>query len=274
MKTILVINGESYWQDFFSDFKVEQKKLQSTEWLFRNNKIYAIDAQSVVEPDGILWRVGAIKPLVKHQNALDLIKLSSIPCVNSADILLKGFDRLSMLSVLKECNFPLISFDVVTSSAHLKNLERAFPFVVKVGNYHGGFGKILVENEERWQDIKDLLFISNEYVVVEPFIKYERDIRYLVIGEKVWAMARRGKFWKANIETTDFTLIEKENELTEQILFLQKYLRSDIVAIDILEEKNGTRHFIEYNDIPGLSGFPSEVQIELAECLRKKILQI
>ncbi len=271
MKTILVINGESYWQDFLPDFKIEQKKIQSTEWVFRDNKLHAIDSQSVVEPDGILWRVGAIKPSVKHQNALELIKLSSIPCVNSAEVLIKGFDRLSMLSVLRECNFPVIPFDVVTSSTHLKNLERTFPFVVKVGNYHGGFGKVLVENEQRWQDIKDLLFISNDYITVEPYINYERDIRYLAIGENVWAMARKGKYWKANIETTDFTLIEKEKELIEQVIFLQNILKSDIIAIDILEEKNGNRCFVEYNDIPGLSGFPNEVQIELADCIRNKI---
>lgn len=266
MKTILVINGESYWQDFLPDFKVEQKKIQSTEWLLRDNTLHAIDSQSVVKPDGILWRVGAIKPSVKHQNALDLIKLSSIPCVNSVEVLIKGFDRLSMLSVLRECNFPVIPFDVVTSSTHLRNLEKTFPFVVKVGNYHGGFGKILVENEQRWQDIKDLLFISNDYITVEPYINYERDIRYLAIGENVWAMMRKGKFWKANVETTDFILIEQEIELTEQVIFLQNFLKSDIIAIDILEEKNGNRYFVEYNDIPGLSGFPNEVQIELADC--------
>lgn len=273
MKTILVVNGESYWQDFLPDFKIEQKKIQSTEWLLGNGELHAIDSQSVIKPDGVLWRVGAIKPSIKHQNAIDLVKLSKVPCVNSAEVLLKGFDRLSMLSVLRDCGFPTIPFDVITCSTHLKNLEREFPFVVKVGNFHGGFGKILVENAERWQDIKDLLFISNDYISVEPYINYERDIRYLAIGEKVWAMARKGKFWKANIETTDFVLIEKDLELTKQVIFLQKYLQSDIVAIDILEEKNGERYFVEYNDIPGLSGFPNQVQIELADCIRNKILQ-
>jgi ribosomal protein S6--L-glutamate ligase len=51
---------------------------------------------------------------------------------------------------------------------------------------------------------------------------------------------------------------------------LQDYLKADIVAIDILEEKNGNRYFVEYNDIPGLSGFPDEVKTELANCLTNK----
>jgi ribosomal protein S6--L-glutamate ligase len=34
-----------------------------------------------------------------------------------------------------------------------------FPFVVKVGNHHGGYGKSLVSTEEQWEELKDLLFI-------------------------------------------------------------------------------------------------------------------
>jgi ribosomal protein S6--L-glutamate ligase len=142
--------------------------------------------------------------------------------------------------------------------------------VVKVGNYHGGFGKVLVHDEEKWQDIKDLLFISEDYVTIEPFIKYDKDIRYLAIGNKVWAMARKGKFWKANVQTTDFVLIDCEENLAQQTKALQNHLKADIVAIDVLEETDGKRYIVEYNDIPGLSGFPEEVKEELANCLRNK----
>jgi ribosomal protein S6--L-glutamate ligase len=83
-------------------------------------------------------------------------------------------------------------------------------------------------------------------------------------------MARKGKFWKANVQTTDFILIDQEEILIEQTKKLKDYLKADIVAIDILEEKNGNRYFVEYNDIPGLSGFPDEVKIELANCLINK----
>jgi ribosomal protein S6--L-glutamate ligase len=271
MKTILVVNGEAYWKDYLSEFKVVQKKIQTTEWLLKNGELYAVDVEGLIKPDGILWRLGAISPDTKHQEVLNLIALSNIPCVNSAEVLQMGYDRLSMLLVLQKSDFPVIPFDVVTNNYHLKNLEREFPFVVKVGNYHGGFGKVLVENERSWQDLKDLLFVSNTYITVEPYINYDLDIRYLAIGEKVWAMARKGKHWKANVETTSFTLIEKDKELTQKTLELQRKLQSDIIAVDILQEKNGDINVVEYNDIPGLSGFPNEVQIEVAERLKSKM---
>ncbi len=270
MDTILVVNGENYWQEYLPEFKVEQKKIQNTDWLLKDNQLYAIDEKGVCKPNKILWRVGAIKPNAKHKNALDIIELSKIHCVNTAKVLTKGYDRLTMLNVLKECDLPLIPFNVATNSTQLKNIEIPFPFVVKAGNYHGGFGKVLVENEEKWQDVKDLLFISEDYITIEPFIKYDKDIRYLAIGDKVWAMARKGKFWKANVQTTDFILVEQDGFLTTQIKKLKYFLNADIIAIDVLEEKNGNRYIVEYNDIPGLSGFPEEVKNVLADCLRNK----
>lgn len=270
METVLVINGEAYWQDYLPDFKVEQKKIQSTEWILKDNQLFAVDQNGVCKPDKILWRVGAIRPNSKHRTALDIIQLSGVPCFNSASVLSKGYDRLSMLNVMKECNLPLIPFNLVTTSTQLKNIEISFPFVVKAGNYHGGFGKVLVDSEEKWQDIKDLLFISEDYIAVEPFIDYERDIRYLAVGDKIWAMARKGKFWKANVQTTDYILIEQEDSLIKQTKHLQQYLKADIIAVDILEEKNGTRHFAEYNDIPGLSGFPDEAKLELVKLISQK----
>ncbi len=269
MQTRLVVNGESYWQEFLSDFLVIQKKVQTSECWLKDHKLYIVDANGICKPDKILWRVGAIRPSNKHLTMLHLIQLSGIHCVNSAEVLVSGFDRLSMLNVLHKCDCPTIPFNVVTSSSQLKNIEIPFPFVVKAGNYHGGFGKVLVENIEKWQDVKDLLFISETYVTVEPYINYQRDIRYMLVGDKVWAMSRKGKFWKANVQTIDFTLIPTEQYIVEKTKQLKDYLGADILAVDILEEENGKLHFVEYNDIPGLSGFPDEVREELTLCLKK-----
>ena len=213
MKTILVVNGEKYWQDLLPEFEVVQKRIQHTSWVLKEGELHVIDKESVVKPDCILWRVGAIKPSEIQRTALNLIEIAQVPCINSPQTLKRGYDRLSMLAALKKCELPLISFDVVTQSTRLKHLKMPFPFVVKAGNYHGGYGKVLVKDEEKWLDIQDLLFITDEYITVEPYINYKKDIRYICIGDKVWAMSRRGKFWKANVETSMFKVIQpKEAE--------------------------------------------------------------
>lgn len=271
MKKILVVNGENYWQDLLPDFEIVQKSIQNTSWILRQNKLFVADSDGVVQPDGILWRVGAIAPSAIQTTALNLIDLSGVPCVNSAKTLKTGYDRLSMLSAIKSLGLPVIDFNVVTKSTHLKNIKIDFPFVVKAGNYHGGYGKVLVENEQKWQDIKDLLFISDTYITIEPYINYVRDIRYIAIKDKVWAMSRKGKFWKANVETTDYIVIEPEERLVADLKKLQNYLEADILAIDILEEANGKQYIVEYNDIPGLSGFSDELKYELANVLIEKL---
>lgn len=271
MKTILVMNGESYWQDFFPGYEVVQKSIQRSQWVFRDGALHVGDQIGFVKPDGILWRVGAIKPNPIQSTALNLIALSGIPCVNSAVTLQQGYDRLSMLAKLRQLDLPVIPFNVVTQSMLLKNIQINFPFVVKVGNYHGGFGKVKIENEAQWQDIRDLLFISADYITIEPFINYTKDIRYLAIGNAVWAMSRAGKYWKANIETQAFEWMEPEPIWVERTQRLQQAIGADIVAIDVLEQADGKAYIVEYNDIPGLSGFPSAVKEKLATCLKEKL---
>lgn len=271
MKTILVVNGEKYWKDILSAYNVVQKSIQHTSWILKSGKLHVADAESVVQPDAILWRVGAIKPTELQRTALNLIELSGVPCVNSPATLKIGYDRLSMLATIKSLGLPVIDFNVVTKSTHLKNIKMEFPFVVKVGNYHGGYGKVLVEDAEKWQDIKDLLFVTDYYITIEPYIRYVRDIRYIAINDKVWAMSRKGKFWKANIETTDFEEFDPEESLVNDLKRLQNDIGADIIAIDILEEENGKLHIVEYNDIPGLSGFTDELKYELAAVLTRAL---
>ena len=90
METVLVINGEAYWQDYLPDFNVISKKIQNTQWLWKESELIAIDTNGVCVPNKILWRVGAIKPAASHRVALEMIALSQIACVNSAEVLLTG----------------------------------------------------------------------------------------------------------------------------------------------------------------------------------------
>ncbi len=271
MKTILIINGESYWPDYFAGYHVVQKKIQTSECVVKDSALYFIDADGACKPDVVFWRLGAINPEARHRSILELIEYSGIPCVNSASSLLMGYDRLSMLNRLKKLGLPVIDFNVATGTTQLKNIEMKFPFVVKVGNHHGGYGKSLVMCEEQWEELKDLLFIQNDYVTTEQFIDYQDDIRYLAVNNKVWAMKRIGKYWKANSLTREYQLISPEEEWIEKVKQLQENIKADIVAIGVLQTEKGERFILEYNDIPGLSGFPEEAKTELSEIVKSKL---
>lgn len=191
-RTVAVINGEKYWHSYLpeSEFEVAYRRLQDCSWVLKDGALWCVDRDSALRVEGVLWRVGAIRPHPSHRTALEVIRLSGVPCVNPAATLLRGYERLSMLAELRAAGLPVIAFDVAVGDGMSRRLGRDFPFVVKAGNHHAGYGKVLVRDAAQWADVADLLFAVDDYVTVEPFIDYRRDVRCLAMGERLWAMVR------------------------------------------------------------------------------------
>ncbi len=268
---VLVVNGERYWQDYFPDCEVIRKKIQDTTWVYRKGKLWVADKDGTISPDAVLWRVGAIPPSGKQTVALDMIALSGVACSNPVASLKKGYDRLSMLHELQEAGLPVLPFEVISDTKAASNVSLDFPFVLKAGNYHGGYGKMLIKNEASWKDAMSVLYLTDTYCTAEPFVDYEEDIRYIVVGETIMAMTRKGKGWKANVDTQSFKIVGTEKGLKTKVLGLKSGLGADILAVDFVKDKQGNSFALEYNDIPGLSGFPQSLRGILAKTLRKRM---
>ena len=271
MKNILVVNGEADWQGYFPGHQVHARRIQNSSWLFQDNILWFFDHSGALRVDAVLWRVGAIKPQAEQRHALELIRMAGVPCLNPASVLLKGYDRLSMLNELREVGLPVQTFSVALGERALDLLHPDFPAVLKVGNFHGGFGKMRIENESQWADAKDMAFISRDYAVLEPYIDYAHDIRCLAVGDQIWAMARRGVTWKANTQTLEYQLILAPAPLEEATRKAVDHLKADVLALDFLEKRDGSYVLLESNDIPGFSGFPTVVREAVAARLRSQL---
>ncbi len=271
MKTIVVVNGEEYWPGYLPGFQVVRRRLQESRWVLREGRLWVVDREGEFEVDGVLWRLGAVKPEPSHRAVLEMIRLAGIPCVNPAPALLRGYDRLSMLAELHEAGLPTPDFDVVVGEQMLSNVKPAFPAVVKIGNFHGGFGKALVRTEEQWQDVMDLAFVTNDYVTVEPYIEYVRDIRCLIVNGQMWGMSRRSASWKVNRGVAASELIDLSTPLREFSERAMMHFGADVLGLDFLETPDGAYVLVESNDIPGLSGLPTAAQHAVADCLRRKL---
>ncbi|WP_338866414.1 hypothetical protein [Myxococcus stipitatus] len=270
-RTVVVVNGEQYWQGYLPEHEVVSRRLQDTSWVLRDGELWCIDRQSAIRVEGILWRVGAIRPEPRHRVLLDVIRLSGVPCVNPASTLARSYDRLSMLAEMRAAGLPVIPFNVAVGDDMVRRIARPPPFVVKVGNHHGGYGKAQVRSEAEWSDLADLIFTANDYAVVEPFIQYRRDVRCLAIRDRLWAMERRGAGWKANVQTRAYQVIDPPDVLAMHTRRALEHLGADIVALDFLETQEGEFLLLECNDTPGLSGFPESLREALAECLRDRL---
>jgi ribosomal protein S6--L-glutamate ligase len=274
MQNIIVVNGEHNWQEYFPGFEVQRVRLQESRWLFIENKLWVFTGQSTLRVDAVLWRLGAVRPEPEHRTVLELIRMSGVPCVNSVHTLLRCYDRLSMLNELREAKLPVISYAVALGDRVLERLRPQLPAVLKVGNYHGGFGKALASTEAQWIDLRDLTFTSKDYQTVEPFIEYQRDIRCLMIGDELWSMSRKSTSWRANSNTNHYQLIDTPKELEEHTRSAMKHLNADLLGLDFLEQRDGSFILLESNDTPGLSGFPDLSRSAVAARLREKMMAV
>lgn len=269
--TIVVVNGERDWQEVFPDAEVRPCRLQTAQWHAQDNVLWLLDEQGRTRVDGVLWRVGAIRPSPLHRAVLDMIRLTGTPCVNPAATLQRGFDRLSMLAEMRRIGVPLLPQEIVLGGDMLERVSPVWPAVLKVGNYHAGYGKARVDSVEAWADLRDVAFTANDYVTLEPFVEYVRDVRCLAVGERIWCMERRSETWKANRETSEAQLVTPPPELEGYTRAAMGHLEADILGLDFLEDRTGRYFLLETNDVPGLTGFPDSARTRLAQRLVEQI---
>jgi len=270
-RTLVVVNGEQDWGDYLPGCTVHYRQLQTSRWLYHQGALWVFDRSGSVRVDAVLWRIGAIRPHPGHRAVLELIRLAGVPCVNPATVLLRGYDRLSMLNDLREAGLPVPEMTVALGDGMLDRFEPVLPCVVKVGNYHGGYGKARPRDAEQWADVRDLIFATEDYVTIEPYVEYARGIRCLAVGGRIWAMSRRGRFWKVNTATEHYEMIPMPGLLRDHTTRAMAHLRADVLGLDFLETADGAYILLESNDTPGLSGFPEEVRLAVAALVRARL---
>jgi len=115
----------------------------------------------------------------------------------------------------------------------------------------------------------------NEIFYLQEFIEhYNRDIRILVLGEKVIAgMYRVSNNWKTNIHAgARMEPIELTSELKKLAIKAAKVTKTEIAGVDIVESERGLL-VLEVNSIPGFTALQKVTNINLAEEIVKFFLK-
>ena len=202
---------------------------------------------------GVLWRGQFDREPLRQHALLSFLKSSSTPCINSANINLAYGDRLSMHAGLKKLGYPVIEADFLFgANSYSYFFEPALPCVIKVGNWHMGYGKMKCTTKENWLDAVDMASISRDYVGVEKFIHYKRDIRVLIIGEYVCCIERIPSQWKANVCPLQVNKVEAPESIKKLSTEISSRLGSNILGIDWVEDTYGNWKILEANLAPGL----------------------
>ncbi len=268
---VVVIEGVLDWTTRLAPHRVVHRRLDEVGWILKAGRLWCVDPREAVEVAAVLWRVGAVGPRARDREVLEVLRLAKVPCVNSAESLLRGYDRLGMLATLRDAGLPIIVPDVALGRGLARQIAHDAPFVAKVGNFHGGFGKLLVEDRGRWAEWVDVLAVADTYVATERYWPHRRDVRCMVVGEQVWAMQRRGRGWRANVDTLDARMIEPPRELVAWAKQAQRALGAELLGLDALETDEGWI-VLEANDVPGLRGFPEPVVEAVAQLLLDRLM--
>src|SRR5260221_14628012 len=80
MKTLIVVNGEQYWQDYFPEYQVHYRRLQNSKWLYKENRLWVLDKSSIIPVDAVLWRVCVIRSQLYLLTYLELYTISQVLC--------------------------------------------------------------------------------------------------------------------------------------------------------------------------------------------------
>lgn len=141
--------------------------------------------------------------------------------------------------------FPLITQTYYPSFKNMV-ISPGFPCVVKVGPFHAGFGKIKVDDQKQFDDVRSLVALGTHYCTAEQFVDWDFDIRVQKIGTNFRVFKRFSPNWKGNV---GHSATIKDTEMTPEF---QRWIDHasaifggmDICALDAVHCKSTGKYYI------------------------------
>lgn len=243
------------------------------------------DAQVISKKfDSILLREGHVFPQKSYNELISTIQNSAIPCVNRPNVtelclnVEEVITKMNSHSILKNYT--------ETAIIHSSQLnEIILPCVVKLPNFHGGYGKWMLKTSEELKKLEDELQtitiggidVVKGYVGKEPYLTEKlmvepvyngADLRLWVYRDrendsiKVKGIRRTAKEgeWLANRYTATYELFDFIDPILMEICLASYEIlhRPDLVAIDIMMSDKEVKILEINNDVPGMKSLEVE----------------
>jgi len=218
---------------------------------------------------------GSLEQVIYRINVLHRLELLGVKVINNASLIEKTVDKYYTLALLADAGLP-VPKTIVT-----ERYDQAMEAVKELGEVvvkpvFGSLGKGIVRIDDL--DIAHRVFRALEmgryvYYLQEFLPNGNEDLRLFVVGgQVVGAMRRRGEQWKTNIaygSTAEH--YQPEKEIARLAVRTAEILKADYVGVDILISK-GNPYVIEANGIPGWSGLQSVTEADIAGILAEYVL--
>mgnify|MGYP001025856058 CR=1 FL=1 len=186
-----------------------------------------------------------------------------VPVLNNEKTIEKVGDKLHTHQILAREGLPTPTTLLAKFPVNLELVEKhvGFPVVVKTRLGSNGSGVFLIEHQNAFSDLMNLIEETNPNIqlIFQKFVSFSkgRDLRLFVVdGHVVAAMERRAKEgdFKANYSTGGTVqLFEPDAEAVDLALRTSEILNIDIAGVDLLFSEEGYT-ICEANTFPGFKG--------------------
>lgn len=222
---------------------------------------------------------GSLEEVVLYLDFLHALKIMGIPVYNDARAVELSVDKAMTSFLLHQAGF------ATPPTWVLRDREAALNLVkneLSQGNFviskplFGSQG----EGIRRIEKLTDVPWIttSNGVYYLQRFVECAgegfSDYRVFVInGEVVATMRRRGKSWLNNVaKGASCERVEPTVEMITLAIKVTKLLQMAYAGVDILEDCDGNLNIIEINSVPAWKGLESVYDISIAKLLAQDLI--
>ena len=168
-----------------------------------------------------------------------------------------GHDKIEMTRSIQACFPDLIPKTGIYAgaSAHFDELADGFdlPFVCKEVRSSSGFGVFLIKTKDEFRIFKQ----NNPIVYVQEYIRIDRDLRIVVIGDKVvdsyWRIKAPGCFHNNLARGATISRNGIPQDAIDEVMGISSFLNINYAGFDIAVTETGLKIF-EFNLYFGTKG--------------------
>ena len=234
------------------------------------HRIYNISEDTgfdISSTDTIAIIRGSVKLKSSYLDLLSQLEKIGICMINSRETVGICADKYRTYLKLQEYGLIQPKTSLIASVEHkdvaFEKLDTKYPIVMKTLSGSKGVGVLFIESERSYDSLVQLLYHQNPNVdlIIQEYIKTEKDIRVIVLGGLIVASMERkvieGDF-RSNVSQGGKVAKYKLTDLEkEQCLLASKAVNGVWTAVDFIPSKDPKTkppYILEVNHSPGTEG--------------------
>ena len=234
------------------------------------HRIYNISEDTgfdISSTDTIAIIRGSVKLKSSYLDLLSQLEKIGICMINSRETVGICADKYRTYLKLQEYGLIQPKTSLIASVEHkdvaFEKLDTKYPIVMKTLSGSKGVGVLFIESERSYDSLVQLLYHQNPNVdlIIQEYIKTEKDIRVIVLGGLIIASMERkvieGDF-RSNVSQGGKVAKYKLTDLEkEQCLLASKAVNGVWTAVDFIPSKDPKTkppYILEVNHSPGTEG--------------------